>query len=360
MQRILICGMGYAFGGVEEYLMNIFRNIDRDKYIFDFIINDSQRVYCEDEIKKLGGKVFYLNTKNLYYKNKSMKDLLRELRKNHEIIYFNTSSFYNISAYYYSKKLKFKKIIVHAHNTKDTSRSFLLQLIHCINRIYINKIATAKLACSRKAAEWIFGQKEGSKVTIINNAVDIGKFKFNEEKRKEQRKKLNLVDRFVIGHIGRFVYQKNHDFLIDIFNEVVKEKSNAVLLLIGEGELKEKIENKVREYKLEDRVIFYGTTDKVYELYNAMDCFVLPSKYEGLPVCGIEAQANGLYCLFSNTITNELKNSNCVKFIGIDNVDEWKKEILNVNEYNRTISKDICNKYDIKKICKVITGILNK
>lgn len=361
MERILICGMGCAFGGVEEYLMNIFRNIDRKKYMFDFIINDSKKVYCEQEIKKMGGNVFYLNDKNIYTKNKTMKKLMKVLRNSHDIIYFNTSSFYNISAYKYAKKLKYRKIIVHAHNTKDTSRSEVLQILHYFNRIYVNKIATKKLACSKNAAEWIFGKKEVSNVKIINNAIDTEKFEFNQKNREEIRKRLNIENKFVIGHIGRFIYQKNHDFLIDIFNKVVSEKSNSVLLMIGEGELKQQIEEKVKKYKIEDKVIFYGTTDKVYELYNAMDCFVFPSIYEGFGIVLLEAQANGLPCYASDTISENVKITNLIKCISLSKgPNEWansiKKDVRNHANTNMNKFKE----FDIRNNILKIEDIFNE
>ena len=129
--------------------------------------------------------------------------------------------------------------------------------------------------------------------------------------------------------------------------------------MIGEGELAKSIKERVKRYNLEEKVVFLGTTNKVNELYNAMDCFVLPSRYEGLPVCGIEAQTNGLYCLFSSTITEELKNSEHVKFISIENLEEWKESILKIDSNNRSLSNEIINKYEIKKITNKIIRIIN-
>ena len=193
---------------------------------------------------------------------------------------------------------------------------------------------------------------------IINNAIDIEKFIFNQNIREKIRKQLNVEDKFVIGHIGRFSYQKNHEFLVDMFKNISNENSEAVLLLIGEGNLKEKIVQKVKENNLEEKVIFLGTVKNINEIMQAMDVFVLPSYYEGLPVVGIEAQASGIDCFFSDTITTELKINDNVKFLNINNTKEWCENIMKIAHRNKQCSDKLINDYDIKNCINKITNIL--
>lgn len=363
MNNILIYGMSSKFGGVEEYLMNVYRNIDRTKFKFGFIITDGKKVYCEDEIKMLGGEVYYPDFKSNFEKNKSLKQLFKELRKKYDVVYFNTSSIYNIFPYIYAKKMKFKKYIVHAHNTKDTSKSEYIHIFHYVNRFFVSRFSDELLACSKIAGEWVFGKYfiKSKKSKIIYNAINIDKFRFDSNLRNKIREELNIGNKFVIGHIGRFIYQKNHIFLINIFRELLKENRDIMLLLIGEGELEKNIKEKVKEYGIEKNVIFYGTTNKANEIYSAMDLFVLPSHYEGLPVVGIEAQVNGLNCVFSNNITDELKLNKNVEFIGINNSEQWIETINKLRDgKNRIVpSKELIEKYSINHQISTIAKVLN-
>ena len=266
MKRVLIYGMNSKIAGVEEYLMNVYRNIDREEIQFDFIITDGNTVYCEKEIHNLGGKVFYPQNTNFAKKMISLKKIIKHERKNHDTIYFNSCGMYNILPYLYAKIYRYKKIIVHAHNTKDTSRNEIVHIFHYINRwVVVNFIATKLLTCSKIAGEWIFGKskvKKG-KVEIIYNAIDVGKFKFNEKIRKNIREELHINDKFVIGHVGRFIYQKNHIFLLKMFKKVLEKRKDVVLLLIGEGKEKENIEKYKKENKMEKDVLILGTKNNV-------------------------------------------------------------------------------------------------
>lgn len=213
------------------------------------------------------------------------------------------------------------------------------------------------MACSELAGRWLFGDKtfDQGKVYILNNAIDLSKFKYNEEVRKNKRKELEIDDdTFVIGHIGRFVQQKNHTFLIDVFNEVQKKKANAKLILVGQGPLKDEIENKVKNLNLENKVVFLGQREDVDELYQAFDCFVLPSLYEGLGMVLIEAQASGLPCIASTEIPDIARVTEKLKFVRLDeNIDYWKNSILKLSDLkNRKEDQlqDIQNRgYNIEK-----------
>lgn len=200
-------------------------------------------------------------------------------------------------------------------------------------RPFSKKYATDYFACSELAGRWLFGDKtfEQGKVTIINNAIDLDKFKYDEKIRKDKRKELGIKDdTLVIGHVGRFVAQKNHTFLIDIFNELHKKEKNSILLLIGQGPLMDEIKQKVDLHGISDSVKFLGQRDDVNELYQVFDVFLLPSLYEGLPVVGVEAQATGLLCELSSDMTKETKVLNTTRFISLDiSAEEWSSIILN-------------------------------
>ena len=201
-----------------------------------------------------------------------------------------------------------------------------------ILRPFSKTFATNYMCCSELAGRWLFGDKEYNEgnVYLLNNAIDIDKFKFNEEMRKKARKELNISeDKLVIGHIGRFVETKNHSFLIDIFREIYKRNNDSMLLLLGQGPKLEEIKEKVRKYNLQDNVLFLGQRNDANRLYQVFDTFLLPSLYEGLPVVGVEAQASGLPCLFSKGVTKEAKVLNTTQFVSLDNSAEvWADKTI--------------------------------
>ena len=233
---------------------------------------------------------------------------------------------------YAAKKAGVPVRIAHSHSTSN-KKEWKKNAVKNVLRPFSKKNANVYFACSELAARYLFGNKtfEEGKVTIINNAINLEKFKFNQGKREKLRKGLKIEDNeFVVGHIGRFVAQKNHTFLIDIFNELYKENKDTVLLLIGQGPLQDQIKEKVRELGLEDSVRFAGQVDNASDYYNAMDVFVLPSLYEGLPVVGVEAQANGLQCYYSTDMTKETKVLEKTEFISLnEGAKKWSKIILN-------------------------------
>ncbi len=360
--RVLIIGMHDKIGGVETFLMNYYRNIDRNKIQFDFV-SIYDKLCFEDEIKQLGGKIYRICSEK---KNpiKYCNQLTKIIKKNnYRIIHINMLSLANILPIIVSKFQKVKHIIIHSHNS-NTPSGIVRKILNCINKPF-TYLATDFFACSELAAQWMFGKRILKKhnLKIINNAIELDKYKFNENLRNIIRKKLNIENKFVIGHVGRFSFQKNHEFLIDVFYEVQKEEKNAILLLIGEGELEEDIQRKVKELGIESKVMFLGTTNRVQDYLQAMDLFVLPSRFEGLPVVGIEAQASGTKCIFSKNITSEVKVTDNVEFIGLnENIERWKEEILKYKEaYKKDIdSNEIFEKYEIKKASKELTDIYMK
>lgn len=343
-------------GGVESVVMNYYRYIDRTKIQFDFICDDDSTNIPYEEIEKLGGKVILIPPyqKVFKYHNK-LKKILKEGHYKIVHSHINTLSVFSLFA---AKCAGVPVRIAHSHSTtnkKEKKKNLLKQLLRPFSKLF----ATDYMCCSELAGRWLFGDKEYDKgnVYLLNNAIDLDKFKYNETLRKKKRKELGIKDdTLVIGHIGRFVVQKNHDYLIDIFNEIHKKNNNSVLLLAGQGPLMEEIKNKAKELNLDDSVKLLGQRNDANELYQAFDVFLLPSLYEGLPVVGVEAQAAGLLCYLSDDMTKETKVLDITKFMSLNNTpEEWADNILDdVKKYKRIdVSKEMTAKnFNIKEEVK--------
>ena len=329
-------------GGVEQVILNYYRHIDRNEVQFDFILHNGALKSYVDNIESLGGKVYKITP----YKSNPVKTVLemyKIMKGNYQIVHSNMNAlsvFPLFAAYLAGVPVR----ILHNHSTDTKAeplRTFVKHLLRPFARLFANEY----WACSKLAGEWMYGKQAvaDGKVTIINNAIDLKQFAFDEAKRNKLRKELGLQDCFVIGHVGRFMKQKNHDFLVDIFAEIVKEQDDVKLLLIGDGPLREQIENKVKTLGLDEKVIFTGVRSDVADLYNAMDVFVLPSFYEGLPVVGVEVQANGLPFLCSSNVTREILISDRIELLKLeDGMKTWAEKILAyVNKKRIIASKDI-------------------
>ncbi len=349
-KRILIFGMTPYVGGVENYLITILQNIDRKKFDIDLLVKEDITGINGEKIKGYYNKIYKIpNFKKHPFK---IFSVLKKISKDnqYDVIHFNlcisSASVYAFIIKLYSKNTK---IFIHSHNGSDKKK-----IRHYFFRPLLNKISDKKLACSEIAAKWMFGEKyvKNNEVILCNNFIDTDKFLFNETYRNKIRKDLNIEDKFVIGHIGRFTNQKNHKGLIDIFNSVTKENDNVVLILLGTGELVDEVKEYVNDLKLNDKVLFLGLKSNTNEYYQAMDLFMLPSLFEGLPIVGVEAQASGLKCLFANTIDKESNISSNVIFIPLNNIDLWKKEITKIikSNYKRENMKKVIvnNGYDLK------------
>lgn len=351
MLRILIVGMHDKIGGVETFLMNYYRNINREEIQFDFI-NMYDKLCFEEEIIQLGGKIYNVpNVKKhpIKYYNEIKKIIINN---SYNIVHINMLSVANILPILAAKSAKTKNIIVHSHNS-NTPKGIIRKILNKVNKKIMLKKATDFFACSNLAGEWMFGKKQ--KFHVINNAIDIQKYQYNENIRNKIRKELNIDDKFVIGHVGRFDYQKNHSFLIDIFYEIQKNEKNSILLLIGEGKLIDDIKQKVKNLKIQDKVKFLGITNNVNDYLQAMDVFILPSRFEGLPVTGIEAQANGIESFFSDNISKEIQINDNVYLISLLQEPEyWAQKILNA-KHERVLNK--LYNYDIKVKVKELEKI---
>ena len=287
-------------GGLETMLMNYYRHIDREKVQFDFLVHRDFKADYDDEILELGGKIYHIT--RLVPWSKSYKKELKHFFIEHpeyKIVHVHQDCLSSV-ALQCAKECGIPVRIAHSHNcAQDKNLKYFIKLYYMR---FIPRYATDLFACGKKAGDWMFG---GSKYQLMNNAIDIYQYEYNQVIAEKVRVKLNIDKDLVIGHVGRFNPQKNHEFLINIFNAICQKKENVKLLLIGDGEEKESIIKRVCELGLKNKVIFTGVRSDVNELLQAMDVFVFPSLYEGLPVTMIEAQAAGLPCIMSDKISKE-------------------------------------------------------
>lgn len=350
-------------GGVESVVMNYYRNIDRDKIQFDFICDEDSTDIPYEEIKQLGGKIILIPPYQKIFKyHKKLKKILRD--RNYKIVHSHINTI-SVFALFAAKRAGVPIRIAHSHSTTNKAekkKDLLKRFLKHFSKLF----ATHYFACSEYAARWLFGKKtfEGNKVFILNNAINVNKFKYDKYLREEVRRELNISDdMFVIGHVGRFVKQKNHTFLIDVFHEIYRKNKKTILLLVGQGPLKEKIEEIVKKLGIEKNVRFLGQRSDVDRLYQAFDVFVLPSLYEGLPVVGVEAQAAGLLCFFSYNMTNETKIIESTIFLDLTETSmEWSEKIIdNYKNYKRESTvKEISDKgFNIEVAADKLANLYN-
>lgn len=365
-KRILQIGAGnFGRGGQSTIVLNFGLNQDSSKVVFDYLIIDkvSNEKYIK-QIENKGGKVYELKLKSSIEKIYNLKKFFKN--SNYETIHIHISVA-KISTFIIQLLFKLyggKTIILHSHSTGiDTNKGNrkIALLRHNIFKKILPLMTDEFLACSKMAGEWLYPKKYQNRVKIINNGIDVEKYKFNLEKRNYLRRKMNLENKFILGHVGRFSHSKNHEFLIEIFNEVQKIEKESVLLLIGNGELEQEIKEKAKKLNLNDKVIFLGVTDKVEDYLQIMDIFLLPSRFEGLPIVGVEAQASGLQCFFSKNITEELKITKLCQFLNINILPkEWAKKILKFNnnyERKNMVEEIEKAKYSIKNSAKKLENI---
>lgn len=347
-------------GGVESVVMNYFKHIDRSKVQFDFYVDADSTVDRSEEIESLGGKVFIIPPyQNIF---RYISALIKLFRENKYIIvhsYMNTLSVFPLFAAWVAGVPVRVAHNLSAASKGETKRNIMKYILRPFSKVF----ATDYAACSNFAGEWLFGKKsmERGDVTIFNNAIELDRFKHDESVRSEVRKELGLEGKLVIGHAGRFCFQKNQEFLIDVFEEIYRREINAMLLLVGDGPNKNKVEEKVNILNLKNRVLFLGSRNDLNRLYQAMDVFVLPSRYEGLPVVGVEAQAAGLPCVFSTNITKEVELLNTTVFIDLTaNKEMWAAEILkcidkhaeqiNLEQFDITLRANELTQYYITRL----------
>ena len=350
--------------GVTSVAMNYFRNFDKEVVHVDFLCFPDSESSVIDEITSNGSKVFFMpkpGVASLFKYIKFQESFFMEHR-DYSIIH---SHFNQVDSIIFPIAKKYCNCICisHSHSTSFSKskiraiRNYLL----CLN---IKKKADVWAACSIKAGIFLYGKafKTSAKSRLIYNGIDCNKFKYSEETRLEIRKELNIHDEIVIGHVGSFNAIKNHPFLIKLFTQLQEVSSERYkLLLVGDGELKKQIEEMVKLANLSKHVIFTGVRKDVHKLFQAMDIFLLPSFNEGMPVVGIEAQASGLPCIFSDAITREVGICN-FNFLSISNTKEWINHILNYQNNNRSNCYNLVSEsgYDMTTCARKLESVYSE
>lgn len=335
---------GVGLGGAESRIMDLYRQMDRNEIQLDFLVhsfagdtNARKPQFYDEEIHRLGGRIYVLPKFRVYnylaYR-RAVRDFFRE---HHEFRVVQGHMTSTAGIYLpIAKRCGIPVTVAHARNagvekglkgfaTKFFRRGLVRKADYCF-------------ACSKLAGEDVFGKEavQDGKVRIIHNAIDAARFMYDPGLRDQVRERLGLTDAFVIGHVGRFNYQKNHPYLIDIFAALCKIRQDAVLLLLGEGPDQERIKAKCSELGIGDKVRFLGNQRQPQAYYQAMDIFLLPSYFEGLPGVLVEAQAAGLKCFVSDTVTREAAATDLVTYLCIDQpAENWAERIAETADYER-------------------------
>ena len=335
-------------GGIEAIVLNYYRHIDRSLIQFDFFYDESSSIPCREELLKLGAGLFPIP--HYTHQFKYQKELGKKLQANQYDavhVHMNTMSVFALAA---AKRAGISVRICHNHSTadwKEGNRTVLKYLLRPWNRLP----ATVWFACGEQAGEWMYGKRavEEGKVFILPNAIETKRFAFNAKARTMLRQDFGIEeDAFVVGHVGRFMMQKNHAGLLRIFRNLSQERADAVLLLVGEGEQENSIRKLVCKQGMEDRVIFAGVRNDMDRIYSAIDVFCLPSYYEGFPVVVLEAQANGLPVVCSDHVSPEVCLTELVRRLPLEREKLWTEAILTARREQVVLPEE----YEIKKAAK--------
>lgn len=343
-------------GGIETFLMSLYRNIDKNKIQFDFLVHRNEKGFFDEEIIEMGGNIYNmepLKPLKIFSYTKSLTKFLK--KSNYNIIHSHLNA-NNAIVLGVAKNAGIKCRISHSH--ANTSTNGVKGLIKNFNKLFINYTSTVRIACSVDAGIWLYGNN--SEFTVLKNAINFDNFQYNKLLRKSKRQELEInLNEKLLGYVGSFNYLKNHKFLIEIFKNLCDLNKNYKLLLIGNGPLEQLIKEKVIEYKLESKVIFLGSIKNANEYLNAMDLFLFPSLSEGLGIVGIEAQTNGLPILINESLPKEIEITDNVYRLPINSgTEKWVakiEELSNTPIDRSSVRERVKNSgYDIKQLALYI------
>ena len=346
--------------GQETFIMNAYRNIDREQYQFNFLCSRAGKGDYDEEILELGGNIYHLpereNGNKYLAEIRRITTWLKNNRNTFDIVHVHTYHAADVVTHLEAfRRVGVKNVVIHSHNSNGPH-----PLFHKTMRILFPIYNFKKLACSEAAASWMYGKRavDTGEVTIIYNGIDTAKFTYSEQTRLRLREELGLQEDIVLGHIGRFNYQKNHKFLIDCFSLYLKKHSNAKLVLVGTGELKDDIIDYAKTAGVYDSIYFMGVRADVEALLNAFDIFVFPSLYEGLSVVLIEAQCNGLNIISTDNLSPETIISDGMHLLPTESADLWAEAI---DHYVGKRTKNIdYAKVDAKATTQTLVNVYNQ
>lgn len=366
MNRVLHVFAKLTRGGIETFVMNVYRGIDKQSVQFDFAVSYEGGEY-EDEVRKLGGRIFYIAPRRngirayMHHWNEFFRIHAHEYIAIHQ----HAPTLTSLEPLYYAKKYGVKKRIIHAHSS-SVSGSKYHYITHWLGKVFVKQLATHFVSCSDKAGHWLYDYTgiDKNQIMLLKNGIDLTPFVYDEDVRRAVRTDLHLSNQIVLGHVGRFVPVKNHTFLIDLVSAYRSRNPDVVLLLVGDGDGQLQIEQKVKELGLTSCVKFLGSRPDVARLLQAMDVFVLPSLFEGLPVSLVEAQASGLLTFVSDTVSKDAQITSLIHFCPLSaGVDWWAKKIDGlVKEHTRkNMSQDLCVAgYDVQTVIEKLKEIYLK
>ena len=345
-KRILVYGLvaSKTFGGIGSFLTEMNRHMSGNT-VFDYVIEGSE-CSIQDRIEAAGGKVYYISNriKNPIKNINENRKILKDLRNTHDTVYFNLSTLGWIEPIKIAISLGYR-VVTHSHNSRLLVNDAKHRIIYKINKARLSHFNIIRLSCSKKATDFMYSPD--NKVQFIHNAVDTDAFKFNRNDRLQVRSELKIPDNTkIIGFVGRLVDQKNVLFLPDILKSVVKHSDvDVVMIVLGEGNLKKQLLEKVKHFNLQNHFLFLGDHADINRYYQAMDVFILPSLFEGLPIVMVEAQVSGLPCIVSDVITSESNISGNVTFLPINDASVWGEvvsdKLNDKNTYRELMSEKL-------------------
>lgn len=356
-----------GIGGVTNMMINIQKHMDRSLVNFDYLVFHDRKEPCEDIVFEMGSRKLVASADAIKLKPLRRILRMREISKacrnnNIQIIHYNADSPADLMNIIAAKMGGVKYVTIHSHNAGFGTAGKGIRILSKVSKPFIPFFCDFYYGCSDLAAKFLLPKRviESGNYTVLPNGIELKKYDFNKEVREEVRRELGLKNKYVVGHAGRFSDQKNHTFLLDIFRKVHEKDKNAVLLLFGVGELVEPMKKKAQQLGIYDSVIFYGVSNEMHRMWQAMDVFVMPSLHEGLPVTGVEAQASGLPCIFADTITKEVDVTGKSEFLSLsDPTDVWANHILKHKSNIRVSGVQALRnaKYDIQQTADTISDL---
>lgn len=356
MAKVLIVGMTENPGGMESFVLNYLKKIDPANLNFDFLSNTLNDIAYEDKFKEMGSSMYHIPSfgKSPIQNKRQLHIFFKEHAEKYDAIWVHLNSLANIDYLKLAKDYNIPRRIVHSHNSQHMEtgvKGTIKRISHNKNRRVLKDYATDFWACSEVAADFFFEDSIRKKVEIIPNAIDVAKSRFNPEYRNYLRQQYNISpETFVLGNVGRLQYQKNQEFMLEVFHALHNIERNSKLILVGDGPDREMLQQRVRDYNLEKDVIFTGVQSNISEWLSTFDVFFFPSRFEGLSIAALEAQANGLPVITSTGVTTELNIIDLVTFLNLeDPISLWVETLLSVKESPNRQAQDLIVKKFIEK-----------
>lgn len=355
LKRVLICGFTENLGGMESYVMEIYRHCNRNKLQFDFLNFHTFEIACEQEIKELGGSIYYVPMKSADMKMhyKALEEVFS--KTDYAGVYYQCNNkLVSLDVFKYAKKHGVPKRVMHSHNSTQKKNSILHQIREKAVQLRMDTYITDYFACSEEAGKWMFGKRP---FRVIKNSVDTGIFYYNKNTRQCIRAEHQLDEKLVVGTVGRLVEAKNPEFMLEIFDRLQERNKDTIFLHVGEGVLRDRMIEKRDAYQWKDKYLLVGAKKNVADYMNAIDIFVLPSIHEGFPIVLVEAQATGLPCVVADNVTRTCDLTGNMEFLPIhDSAELWADKILELAlQTRKSETEKIREKgYDIVKVSKQI------